>query len=266
MGCDIHAHYETRPISGGAWYEHQVREKYKTGVINEGREDEYDVIEYGKLFDDPLCIHRNYSLFAALAGVRNGHGFAGIKTGEPVKPISLPRGLPPDTSLNVRKKLEGWGADAHSHSWLSLTELILGYDWTKGRKRTGMVEPDQFLKYVENGRPDDWFGEMRGAKVREIGHPEMHQRLKDKVPDDGFTYITRVEWTERLVDSCREFVEKTIPAMCRIVLPERFWPEVEPLVRALDQGPPLPLPDKLQDLGLPPDLFNHVRMVFWFDN
>lgn len=31
---------------------------------------------------------RHYQLFAVLAGVRNGYGFAGVPTGEPVTPIA----------------------------------------------------------------------------------------------------------------------------------------------------------------------------------
>jgi hypothetical protein len=41
---------------------------------------------------------RNYDLFAMLAGVRNGRGFAGIKTGDGFIPISEPRGWPADLS------------------------------------------------------------------------------------------------------------------------------------------------------------------------
>lgn len=43
---------------------------------------------------------RHYQLFAVLADVRNGYGFAGVQTGEPVKPIAKPRGLPPDFEMD----------------------------------------------------------------------------------------------------------------------------------------------------------------------
>lgn len=36
---------------------------------------------------------RDYFLFGVLANVRNGHGFAGVDTGDPVDPISEPRGV-----------------------------------------------------------------------------------------------------------------------------------------------------------------------------
>lgn len=40
--------------------------------------------------------NRHYQLFAVLADVRNGTGFAGVKTGDAVEPISEPRGYPLD--------------------------------------------------------------------------------------------------------------------------------------------------------------------------
>jgi hypothetical protein len=40
--------------------------------------------------------NRHYFLFAWLADVRNGFGFAGIPTHDPIKPISERRGLPDD--------------------------------------------------------------------------------------------------------------------------------------------------------------------------
>lgn len=91
---------------------------------------------------------RHYQLFAVLAGVRNGTGFAGIQTGEVVTPISEPRGLPDDfkvdgdihpiASLSVMTKwrqkyhaadepLEVWMGD-HSHTWLTAAEMLEWYE------------------------------------------------------------------------------------------------------------------------------------------
>lgn len=39
---------------------------------------------------------RHYQLFSVLAGVRNGFGFGGVVTGEPVQPIAPDRGFPKD--------------------------------------------------------------------------------------------------------------------------------------------------------------------------
>ncbi len=66
MGCDIHGVFQRR--DGSEW------------------------VDIATLWDE----ERHYQLFAVLAGVRNGYGFAGVPTGERVKPISSPRGLPKD--------------------------------------------------------------------------------------------------------------------------------------------------------------------------
>lgn len=58
---------------------------------------------------------RSYTNFAFLAGVRNGQG---------LKPISEPRGLPEDCSDEVRASSDAWDGDGHTHSWLSMQELI----------------------------------------------------------------------------------------------------------------------------------------------
>lgn len=54
-----------------------------------------------------LPIYRNYRAFFVLADVRNGYTFAGMDSGDPVIPISYPRGFPKDMSLELRELLEG---------------------------------------------------------------------------------------------------------------------------------------------------------------
>jgi len=53
---------------------------------------------------------RNYSLFAALAGVR-GSGPA-------------PLGVPDDASDLALMAIDGWGEDGHSHSWMLMSEAL----------------------------------------------------------------------------------------------------------------------------------------------
>ena len=83
MGCDIHAMIERRHSKYYFW-------------INAG---------------DP-GLHRDYALFAVLAGVRDWGVFT---------PISGPRGVPSD----VCEPMEDWAEQSgcHSASWLSLAEL-----------------------------------------------------------------------------------------------------------------------------------------------
>lgn len=84
MGCDIHALVECK-TKDGRWI--------SCGAVD---------------------IWRNYDLFALLGDVRN--------SGD-VKPLSRRRGVPPDASGGYRDLVEMWGADGHSHSWLTLAEL-----------------------------------------------------------------------------------------------------------------------------------------------
>lgn len=61
-------------------------------------------------------MERNYRLFGELAGVRTD-GTLGNE----------PRGLPSDASQLTTAMSDEWGADGHSHSYLSLPEFIAAY-------------------------------------------------------------------------------------------------------------------------------------------
>src|ERR1700761_4916401 len=99
MGCDIYSHVELS--TGEGWRE----------VSN--------LVDWGEYNDGPFG-HRTYAVFAFLAGVRNYSG---------VDPICPPRGFPDDASPDVRADYEGWDIDAHSASWLAVSELLaLDYD------------------------------------------------------------------------------------------------------------------------------------------
>lgn len=95
MGCDIHFHVESK---GTSW---------------NPEEWVYEGVLYSR--------DRNYRLFAELADVRSG--------GE-IEPIAEPRGLPQKISYPVEDDFERWKADAHSTTWLTLSEL-------QARKATG---------------------------------------------------------------------------------------------------------------------------------
>lgn len=103
--------------------------------------------------DDTWQRGRDYLLFSILAGVRNGHGFAGVVTGEEVEPISEPRGLPADmlkilpsgrwevvddeidnlTEEEGCKLHRSWRGSQHSHSWLDATEMLQKWNDIKSK-------------------------------------------------------------------------------------------------------------------------------------
>lgn len=95
MGCDIHLHQEIK--IDGKW-------------------------EHYRACDVP----RYYRLFYKMAGVR---GMS--RDGEPVKPISSPRGVPDDVSVVTKVSLDRWKDDGHSHSWLNAAEIAELEDWLR---------------------------------------------------------------------------------------------------------------------------------------
>ena len=173
MGCDIHPYVEVR--RNGKWMRAQV-----------------------KVPDD-----RNYWAFAKLANVRNGFGFAGTDTGDAVIPISEPRGLPADTSIQDSEDIEydepgyTWLGD-HSHSWVTLAEL-LAVDYTESVIHRGMVKHDAAEKYRKHGwLPREWCSAISGQGAEEY---------------------ERLEWKEPLYDAA-PLLPKIIAAICHLGKPE----------------------------------------------
>lgn len=76
--------------------------------------------------ENPWAENRDYLLFALLANVRNGFGFAGDYTHEPVEPISNCRGLPDDFSNE--SVANNWLEYNHSHTWILGREFLARYN------------------------------------------------------------------------------------------------------------------------------------------
>lgn len=135
--------------------------------------------------------NRHYFLFAWLADVRNGFGFAGVPTHAPIRPIAEPRGLPDDflmdadshpvTSLEVmghRKEyhqegdeLAVWMGD-HTHSWLMADE-ILSAPLPDRVWKTGIVDRAFFDTWDAVSMPDEWSGGISGPDVRVADSPTL---------------------------------------------------------------------------------------------
>lgn len=130
MGCDIHMFPEYR-VDGGAWQAHpdikiEIRE---IGTINE-----YAFIS----FDEG--IGRDYGLFADLAGVR-GSG-------------PDPKGIPDGISPIVKKVIDQWIGDGHSHSYMPLDELkqlmkLHGYDVKSNKMFISCQELSKELSQID---------------------------------------------------------------------------------------------------------------------
>lgn len=106
MGADIHAYVEIR--TNGTW-SYVGGDAFPDNTRPEKRYCPFDGA-------------RDYGLFGFLADVRN-------YAGAPV--IAEPCGLPPNVSPEVRAESGLWGSDGHSHTWLTLADLLaFDYDQT----------------------------------------------------------------------------------------------------------------------------------------
>lgn len=240
MGCDIHLFVERRDEQG----------KWVTADTWEP-EDGRMRVDYHKRF----YTGRNYDLFAILADVRNGRGFAGVKTGGGFIPISPPKGLPDDVSPQVAEDSEGWGSDGHSHSWHTVKDLM-EYDWTQVGHLQGFV---QFRVYEEWSRwsrkqgecPDSYCGGVGGGSTKIISM-EAGDKLLEQL------YEVRRQSQNKPHEE-RAAAEKAFMDEHAWLYVESHWEQ--PYYKTSRHFLSDCLP-KLWRLGKPED----VRIVFWFDN
>lgn len=107
METDINMIAEVR--RNGVW-EPSTAKVFKNTWYDPASDKKWAMEEYVSKPDDS----RNYDLFAILAGVRNGEGFAGCRIGERFKPIADLKGYPDDISKNDVLFGDKYG------SWLTL--------------------------------------------------------------------------------------------------------------------------------------------------
>lgn len=202
MGCDIHFYVERRV--DGVWQ-----------TADEWEQDPYDedpghlTVDYEKSFYHD----RNYDLFSILADVRNGHGFAGVKTSEGFIPMFAPRGVPDDACPEYKAAATGYGSDGHSHSWVTLAE-ILAYDWTERTLKQGWVGPQEWARARDNGGkgPEGWSGMISGGAVRHLTSEEFEAawqqvRAELVIPEHYKAYALVQDWREEHKAALSRMVE-----------------------------------------------------------
>ncbi len=240
MGCDIHLYVEKRTSANAKW---QSADKWTP--------DEDTPKRKRVAYKDEFYGGRNYNLFSMLADVRNGRGFAGVKTGAGFQPIAAPKGLPEDCCALVQAESDGWDCDGHSHSFLTVAELM-AYDWTQTTTLCGDVSGVEYAEWrrwrKENGQgPESYCGSCHGQAIRHISPDEMDKvvskaekeiehlrgmgsKWTEALAEKVGNYHTQVEWTEPYYRAAEEFLSSTLPRLWRLGTPE------------------------------------NVRIVFWFDN
>lgn len=149
------------------------------GVFQRKHEDRWEDIPSNFEFQ------RHYFLFSFLGGVRNGYGFAGAKTYDPIAhPVAENRGLPEDfemagdehpiTSLGIlpewrRKyqdstKLYVWMGD-HSYSWATGEEILAHSLFLAKTKKVGVVTRAWYDSWDKVTPPEAYSGMIMGPGI-----------------------------------------------------------------------------------------------------
>lgn len=166
---------------------------------------------------------RNYNLFAILANVRNRHDFV---------PISEPKGFPLDVSEEIAEEHEG----NHSHSWLTLAELM-AFDWTQTATLSGYVNGPEYFSWCayRKGRgegPDSYRQGVGGGNVKHVTVEAMEALVKKAnhgvdwndarrvVVETLSSHYCLVEWQSPYWRCASEFIGCIIPQLWRLGKPE----------------------------------------------
>ena len=117
MGCDIHLYAEKKAADGKWEFLPGLPNPYCPKHKNYHQPIEVVCCEDALPGDDMGCWYsgRNYALFGRLVGIRINHAHG---------PIAQPRGFPSDASVEVRNEYMGWRSDAHTPSWLLVSEVM----------------------------------------------------------------------------------------------------------------------------------------------
>ena len=158
------------------------------------------------------------------------------RPGEGFVPINDPRGVPKDVSVGYTKWVDDWGGDGHSHSWLTVAE-IMAYDWTQTTRKQGFVDPVEFARWKLTGQPRSWSGDVMGSMIRKISNEEMlahiegllgaplgWHNLHDLAETTEAAEIRRVSsvsWEIPYTDAGSELLSTILPRLWRLGPPDR---------------------------------------------
>jgi len=146
---------------------------------------------------------RNYAVFAILGNVRNGRGFAGVYTHDPLPWISDSRGIPENATPETLAVL----SDEHSGTWCTLAE-VLAYDWHRPIHRGGVISLAQYAECKRTGqRPDSWSGGISGGNNVTVS-PEQADRFLAGSNTGGMTVHVNYEWDDTLDDFTSVFRDR----------------------------------------------------------
>lgn len=158
--------------------------------------------------DEILPRDRDYFLFAVLAGVRNGTGFAGCEIFKIISPYFEGRGIPSDTSCQEIYDEDG-DCDPrvgdHSQTWATLEELI-GIDWDIPCLDIGYVDRKNYELLKKGENPKESCGDINGYHIKKTKNLDKFEK------DKSFTHV-QVQWYTSPLKKCyfRTFIEEVLP-------------------------------------------------------
>lgn len=207
MGCDIHMVAQVREC--GQWKTVQWPNEW-----------------FGKWDDEPEMTaraysDRNYDVFAILADVRNGVGFAGIETGGGFVPIAPYRGFPRDFVVHEDCH-EGVSMGDHSFTWLTLAE-VNAYDWTAVTTHYGWIQTEERRPMLAEGRsvPTSYCSGVSGGQILRVTIQQMDEGIANGLADQfGQCWYARLEWPETCAESAGLFYSEWIPKLSQLGSPD----------------------------------------------
>jgi hypothetical protein len=202
MGCDIHIAIEQFDTDTNKWVLHP------SCTVEREDPDPSDPEDQGYMTINGPYHGRNYALFARLADVRNDSG---------IEPISPPKGVPNDASTEYLEWVARWDMDGHSHSYLTLAELLDAFDGVYPER--GIVSERDYIRLLMTGQPGTWSGGIWGKDI-EIVQPYEFLDLFDERDlfgderkskrDPEKRYYVEAQWFNSWKESARDFVEEVV--------------------------------------------------------
>lgn len=178
----------------------------------------------GEYEDGEYYIGRYYLLFAVIAGVRNGYGFAGHYRHEPLVPIAEGRGLPngiqsdwfkhePSSAYGFpieNDSTEYLDLGEHSFNWLLGSEIL---DWFKEERKLTHVGCVTLSEYDEwrsksDGSPNSYASHVLGDNFEvydETEHGALPFNLVRVFRQYAKVTHVRISWNENLNDCLSNF-------------------------------------------------------------
>lgn len=196
MGCDIHFYVEQK--IDGVW------QKVEPPDDNKECFESCEVDGHTKHPLKNWYHNRNYALFGLLAGVRSTL----------FTPFVEPRGIPDDISSKLKVRFEDEGADAHSASYLTLSELLSFKDTVEDVPC--FLDISGFKSFKKTGKVPDNYNYAPPHKIEAITNEKMERIMNLSAFLDEKQYWTKVPHAMSMEEISKEFWIGNLEAMKKL--------------------------------------------------